>query len=107
MEGGKPILVLKTTVNQWISGCGKKKKLLFETLITLVILYGCEVWGCNISRESWRNTKKVEDEKHFLLNVLHMPTLNLNFKIFVTIPTFLTFNSSKLFRNIDFHLLAS
>ena len=31
-----------------------KRKLLFETLVTLVILYGCEVWGCNISRESWR-----------------------------------------------------
>ena len=29
-----------------------KKKLLFETLITPFILYGCEVWGCNISRES-------------------------------------------------------
>jgi hypothetical protein len=29
-----------------------KKKLLFETLVTLVILYGCEVWGCNISQES-------------------------------------------------------
>ena len=32
-----------------------KKKLLFETLDTPVILYGCEVWGCSISRESWRN----------------------------------------------------
>jgi len=30
-----------------------KKKFLFETLIILVILYGCEVWDCNISRESW------------------------------------------------------
>jgi hypothetical protein len=39
-----------------------KKKLLFETLVTPVILYGCEVWGCSISRESWRkirsNTKE-------------------------------------------------
>ena len=26
-----------------------KKKFRFETLVTLVILYGCEVWGCNIS----------------------------------------------------------
>jgi hypothetical protein len=31
-----------------------KKKLLIETLATLVMLYGCEVWGCSISRESWR-----------------------------------------------------
>jgi hypothetical protein len=29
-----------------------KKKILFETLVTLVILYGCEVWGCSISHES-------------------------------------------------------
>ena len=27
-----------------------KKKLLFENLVTPVILYGCEVWGCSISR---------------------------------------------------------
>ena len=30
-----------------------KNKFHFETLVTLVILYGCEVWGCSISRESW------------------------------------------------------
>ena len=29
-----------------------KKKLLFENLVIHVILYGCEFWGCNISRES-------------------------------------------------------
>jgi hypothetical protein len=29
-----------------------KKKILFETLVTPIILYGCEVWGCSISRES-------------------------------------------------------
>jgi len=32
-----------------------RKKFLFETLVTHVILYECEVWGCSISRESWRN----------------------------------------------------
>ena len=36
-----------------------KKKLLFETLVTLVILYGCEFWGCSISRESWRNIEQI------------------------------------------------
>ena len=41
-----------------------KKKLLFETLVTLVILYGCKVWGCNISRESWRNIEKIQ--KNFI-----------------------------------------
>ena len=39
------------------------KKFLFETLVTLVILYGCEVWGCNISRESWR---KIEQSRNVL-----------------------------------------
>ena len=37
-----------------------KKKLLFETLLTPVILYGCEVWGCSISRESWRKIEKIQ-----------------------------------------------
>jgi hypothetical protein len=38
-----------------------KKKLLFETLVTPVILYGCEVWGCNISRESWRKIEQIQN----------------------------------------------
>ena len=29
-----------------------KKKFLFKMLVTLVILYDCEAWGCIISRES-------------------------------------------------------
>ena len=37
-----------------------KKKLLFETLVTPVILYGFEVWGCSISRESWRKIEKIQ-----------------------------------------------
>jgi hypothetical protein len=56
--------------------------------------------GCwTIPKTSWDerichlcDTKKVEDEKHFLLECpACMPTLDLNFKIFVTISTFLTF----------------
>ena len=41
-----------------------KKKFLFETLVTHVILYGCEVLGCNISREFWRNIEQIQ--KHFI-----------------------------------------
>ena len=37
-----------------------KKTFLFETLVIHVILYGCEVWGCNISREYWRNIEQVQ-----------------------------------------------
>ena len=36
-----------------------KKKFLFETLSIHVILYGFEVWGCNIYRESWRKIEKM------------------------------------------------
>eukprot|EP00253_Pinus_taeda_P016131 PITA_16131 len=35
-------------------------KFLFETLVTPVILYGCEVWGCSISRESWRKIEQIQ-----------------------------------------------
>jgi hypothetical protein len=38
-----------------------KKKLLFATLVTLVILYGCEFWGCSISREIWRNIEHIQN----------------------------------------------
>ena len=37
-----------------------KKKLLFETLVTPIIFYECEVWGCSISRESWRKIEKIQ-----------------------------------------------
>ena len=35
-------------------------KLLFKTFVTHVILYGCEVWGCDISRESKRGIEKIQ-----------------------------------------------
>ena len=37
-----------------------EKNFLFETLVIPIILYGCEVWGCNISRESWTNIKEIQ-----------------------------------------------
>ena len=37
-----------------------KKKFPFETLVTPVILYGCAVWGCSISRESWRKIEQIQ-----------------------------------------------
>ena len=59
MEGINIILVLKIIVKKktlWWD----KKKLLFETLVTLVILYGCEVWGCSISRKSQRTIEQIQ-----------------------------------------------
>jgi hypothetical protein len=55
-----------------------KKKLLFETLVTPVILYGCEVWGCSISHESWRKIEQIQ--KNFI-------TYNLKMKEIHPIPS--------------------
>ena len=41
-----------------------KKKFLFETLVTPLILNGYEVWGCSISKESWRKIEQIQ--KHFI-----------------------------------------
>ena len=63
MEGGKLIMGLKTIVmvDLWL---WDKKIFLFHTLITPFILYGCEVWGCSVSRESWRKIEQIQ--KNFL-----------------------------------------
>ena len=45
-------------VDLWI---WDKKKPLFEILSTHVILYGCEVWGCIISRESYRKIEQIQN----------------------------------------------
>jgi len=42
-----------------------RKKFLFETLVTPVILSRCEVWGCSVSREPWRKIEKIE--KHIIM----------------------------------------
>ena len=39
-----------------------KKKFLFKTLVILVILYGCEVWGCNIYREYFMNIEQIQKQ---------------------------------------------
>jgi hypothetical protein len=64
MEGAKLIVDLKTRCKSISLWKWDDKKLLFETLINLVILYGCEVWGCNISRESSRSTDQIQ--KYFI-----------------------------------------
>jgi hypothetical protein len=38
-----------------------KKKCVFETLVTPIILYGREVLGYNISRESWRKIDQIQN----------------------------------------------
>jgi hypothetical protein len=41
-----------------------KKKLFFETLVTPIIIYGYEVLGCSIFRESWRKIEQIQ--KNFI-----------------------------------------
>jgi hypothetical protein len=38
-----------------------KKKIIFYTLVTHVIFYGCEVSGSNISKESWRKIEQIQN----------------------------------------------
>ena len=54
-----------------------KKKFLFETLVTLVILYGCEVWGCSISRESQRNIDQIQN--HFITYKLKIKSNTISY----------------------------
>jgi hypothetical protein len=35
------------------------EKTTFDTLVTHVILYGCEVWGSSVSKEYWRNIEQI------------------------------------------------
>ena len=48
-------------INLWLCDVNK---FLFETLVIDVILYGCEVWGCNIFRALLRRIKQIQ--KHFI-----------------------------------------
>jgi hypothetical protein len=57
MEDERHVLVLRTTINQHIYQFWEKKNSSLRLLL-LVILYGCEVWGCNISREYWRKIEQ-------------------------------------------------
>ena len=50
--GWKAYFSLENSCKAAILVMWDKKKLLFETLVTPVILYGCKAWGCSISRES-------------------------------------------------------
>ena len=69
-----------------------KKKILFEILVTPVILYGCEVWGCSISRESWRKIEKIQ--KNFI-------TYNLKIKGNMPHPILLLETNLSRIENMD------
>ena len=58
-EGWKAYFRLKNNCKEENLVMWDEKKILFETLVTHVILYGCEVWGCIISRESSRNIEQI------------------------------------------------
>ena len=52
-----------------------KNKFLFETLVIPVIFYGCEAWGCIISRESWRKIEQIQ--KWFIIYNLKIKAIHL------------------------------
>ena len=79
MEAGKLILVLKITKSANLV-TWDKKKFLFKNLVFLVVMYGCEVWGCNISREYWRKFEQIQNR--FI-------TYNLKIKINTPYPILL------------------
>ena len=57
-----------------------KKKLWFETLVIQVIIYGCEVCHCSISRDSWRKIGQIH--KYFI-------TCNIKIKSNIPYPILL------------------
>jgi hypothetical protein len=61
IEGWKAYYGLENNCNSHDLSSWDKNKLLFETLVTHVILYGCEVWGCSISHELWRKIEKIQN----------------------------------------------
>lgn len=58
----------QTTVKLQNFGCGKTEKVLLDTLVIPMILYGCEVWECRLSKETWRKVKQILT--HFIINNL-------------------------------------
>ena len=59
-EGWKSYFGLENSCKSTNVVMWDEKKFLFETLVIPIILYDCEVWGCDISRESWMNIKKIQ-----------------------------------------------
>ena len=37
-----------------------KNRFLFKTLVTPIVLCACEVWGCSISKESWKKIEMIQ-----------------------------------------------
>jgi hypothetical protein len=58
-EFGKLFLVLKIILEKLSFGFGKKRNFFFDMLVIGLILYGCEVWSCRISRETWRKIEQI------------------------------------------------
>ena len=45
MEGWKTYFGIENNYKEW-----EENEILLETLVTTIILYGCEVWDCGSSR---------------------------------------------------------
>lgn len=51
----------------------KTMKTLFGLLVTPVVLYGCEVWGSNMSKCSWRQIERIQ--KHLITSNLKVKAM--------------------------------
>lgn len=49
------------------------KKIIFGVLVTLVVLYGCEVWGINMSNHKWRQIESIQ--KNLIISNLKVKSM--------------------------------
>jgi hypothetical protein len=105
LEGKRKLIYYKEVINPNIEDkkylfvlTSVKKKINISKIRTNSHELHSETRHCSIPKTSWDervchlcDNKRVEDEKHFLLDCLTYTRLDLNFEIFVALPTFLTF----------------
>jgi hypothetical protein len=64
----------------------KTKKTLFSLLVTSIVLYGCEIWGSNMSTCRWRQLERIQ--KQLITNNLKVKATILYEIVLVETRTF-------------------
>ena len=54
------------------------KKFIFEALVTIIILYNCEVWGCNVFQESRKKTEKIQKRYISYITLMYSHVENIS-----------------------------
>jgi hypothetical protein len=86
MEDGEPHTYSKIGVEKLNFGIGKPKKILFGLLVTSVVLYGCEIWGSNMSTRRWRQLERIQKQ-----------LITCNLKVKATVPYEILFAETSTF----------